>query len=571
MIALYLRLSASDGDLGSDGKEESNSIENQRALLYDFVEQRDDVSGEVREYIDDGYSGTNFDRPGFQEMLEDMKKGRISVLLTKDLSRLGRNYIEVGDYMEQIFPMLGVRYIAINSNYDSNDHPGNTMGIEMSMMNLLNTMYSKDLSKKVKSGLKTRWKNGKSTYAIAPFGYVKDPKQTDQWLIEPIAAKIVRRIFDLALKGETVIGIVNALNQDQVLTPGQYREKYGYFRRVDRKVSDSEWLWNGNTVRNILKDYSYTGALVAGKATAIIVGNTARRKVSDADRVVFEGHHEAIVSKEEFKVARSIIRSNQQNGVINHDDYALGKVVHCGNCGLKMAVSTGLDRYFQCSHKKNTGRFSKCDGARYPAEKVEFVVRRALRRQLLFLERLDKDMESAIRDLPDRTDDIHKMRQQLQTLRAAKTQDYESYAERLLDKNTYLQRREELTQRIAKIENDLCMLLDPEEKLDALKKEADHYMMLANQLESLSELTPEMVDAFIERINIYDEDHIEIIFQFTDLLRDITSCLDSEQAAAGKTTDLEDGMTHGQKAVETNSVKNNPIESETTRKGEMSA
>ena len=526
MIAMYLRLSASDGDLGEDGKEESNSIENQRALLYDFVEQRDDVSGEVKEYIDDGYSGTNFNRPAFQEMLEDMKKGRISVLLTKDLSRLGRNYIEVGDYMEQIFPMLGVRYIAINSNYDSNDHPGNTMGIEMSMMNLLNTMYSKDLSKKVKSGLQTRWKNGKSTCAIAPFGYRKDPEHHDKWVIEPIAAKIVRRIFDLALEGKNVLEIANVMNAEQTMTPGQYREKYGYCKRVHRKVRDSEWLWNGQNVRNILKDYCYTGALVAGKASTIIVGGRATRKVPDADRVIYEDHHEAIVSKEEFQLARSIVRSISQRGIKNRDDYAFGKVVHCGNCGLKMAVSTGLDRHFRCSHKKNTGKYSKCNDSKYPAEKVEFVVRRALRRQLLLLEKLDADIGTVQMQMPDHEEEIRKMDMQLSSLKANKAQDYEAYAERLIDKETYLRRRKILAERISQIEAAMERMTQPAETLDGLKKEADHYMQLANQLYSISALTPEMVGAFIERINIYDEDHIEIIFRFSDLIREIEGELD---------------------------------------------
>ena len=175
MIALYLRLSMADGDLGRDGKDESNSIEHQRAILRDYVRRKDDISGEIEEYIDDGYSGTNFNRPAFKNMLEDMKRGRINTVLTKDLSRLGRNYIEVGDYMDQIFPRLGVRYIAVNSNYDSNNYIGSTSGLDMSFMNLVNSLYSKDLSKKYRSAVETRWKNGKSTSGRTPLGYMRDP------------------------------------------------------------------------------------------------------------------------------------------------------------------------------------------------------------------------------------------------------------------------------------------------------------------------------------------------------------------------------------------------------------
>ena len=145
IIAFYLRLSLADGDLGKNNKDESNSIENQRLLLQSFVESMDELDGEIKEYIDDGYSGTNFNRPAFQEMIEDAKKGKIDVLLVKDLSRLGRDYIGVGDYLEQIFPIMGVRVIAINSQYDSNNYVGKTMGLEMSITNLVNTLYSRDL------------------------------------------------------------------------------------------------------------------------------------------------------------------------------------------------------------------------------------------------------------------------------------------------------------------------------------------------------------------------------------------------------------------------------------------
>lgn len=197
IIAFYLRLSLADGDLGKNNKDESNSIENQRLLLQSFVESMDELDGEIKEYIDDGYSGTNFNRPAFQEMIEDAKKGKIDVLLVKDLSRLGRDYIGVGDYLEQIFPIMGVRVIAINSQYDSNNYVGKTMGLEMSITNLVNTLYSRDLSKKYKSCIQTKWKQGVSTGGRIPFGYKK--AEDRQWEIDEEPAKIVRMVFELAM------------------------------------------------------------------------------------------------------------------------------------------------------------------------------------------------------------------------------------------------------------------------------------------------------------------------------------------------------------------------------------
>lgn len=212
-LGLYYRLSLADGDIGTDDKEESNSIENQRLLLTSFVASRDDLVGEIKEYIDDGFSGTNFDRPAFKRMIEDAKKGIIHTIIVKDLSRLGRDYIGVGDYLEQIFPVLGVRFIAVNSMYDSNDYIGKTVGLDVSITNLVNTLYSKDLSKKYKSAVRTKWKNGSSTYGRLPLGYEKDPSNKGKWILDPEGAAIIRRVFDLALEGKDNSRIVHHLNE----------------------------------------------------------------------------------------------------------------------------------------------------------------------------------------------------------------------------------------------------------------------------------------------------------------------------------------------------------------------
>ena len=219
-IAFYLRLSLTDGDLGKDHKEESNSIENQRLLLQSFVEAREDLYGDIREFIDDGYSGTNFERPAFKEMIEEAKKGKIQVIIVKDFSRLGRDYIGVGDYLEQIFPVLGIRFIAINSTYDSNDYIGKTMGLEMSISNLINALYSKDLSKKYRSAVQTKWKQGKSTACRTPYGYLKNKEDPSKWVLDPVAAANVRLIFEKAIQGWNTGMIASYMNENQIPPPG---------------------------------------------------------------------------------------------------------------------------------------------------------------------------------------------------------------------------------------------------------------------------------------------------------------------------------------------------------------
>lgn len=197
---LYLRLSIADGDLGKDNKDESNSIDNQRTLLVNFVQDRDDLSDEYIEYVDDGYSGTNFERPAFKRMIEDAKTGKIDTIIVKDFSRFGRDYIGVGDYLEQVLPILGIRFISLNNNYDSNDYLGKTMGMDMAIHNLVNNLYSKDISKKLKSALRVKWRNGQWTGGKPPFGYLRN-KETGEWLIDPVAGKYVRMVFDKAIEG----------------------------------------------------------------------------------------------------------------------------------------------------------------------------------------------------------------------------------------------------------------------------------------------------------------------------------------------------------------------------------
>ena len=295
-IGFYMRLSLADGDLGKDDKEESNSIENQRLLLQGFVESRKDITGDVTEYIDDGYTGTNFDRPAFMQMIEDAKKGKIDTIIVKDLSRLGRDYIGAGDYLEQIFPVLGIRFIAVNSSYDSNDYIGKTIGLDVSISNLLNSLYSKDISKKFTSALRTKWKQGISTTGRVPFGYKKDDVEKSKWLIDEEAAKYVRLIFEKAIGGWNTSSIANHLNELNAPTPGKYKqEHFDNYQQWNRVVSDDEWLWNTYMVWRIIKCYSYTGALVHGTTKRLRVGGKARRAVPQNEQIIVEGVHRRLL------------------------------------------------------------------------------------------------------------------------------------------------------------------------------------------------------------------------------------------------------------------------------------
>ena len=190
MIAAYQRISRADGDLGKDGKDKSNSIENQKELILRYISCKESLQNvPVMDFVDDGYTGSNFDRPGFQQMMDGVRNGKIDTIIVKDLSRFGRDYIGVGEYMEQIFPLLGVRLIAINDNYDSNNYKGTTLGMDVIVSNLVNTMYCRDAGKKLRTANQVKWRKGITTASAAPFGYQFDPDKKGAFIVDPPAAK----------------------------------------------------------------------------------------------------------------------------------------------------------------------------------------------------------------------------------------------------------------------------------------------------------------------------------------------------------------------------------------------
>ena len=302
MIAAYQRISRADGDLGKDGKDKSNSIENQKELIQRYISHKESLQNlPVMDFVDDGYTGSNFDRPGFQKMMDGVRSGEIDTIIVKDLSRFGRDYIGVGEYMEQIFPLLGVRLISINDNYDSSNYNGTTLGMDLVVSNLVNTMYCRDAGKKLRTANRVKWRKGISTASSAPFGYQFDPNRKGSYIIDPPAAKIVRRIFDLAILGLGTREIAMALNDENAPVPSVYNREHKAYGKETTYTIAPVILWDSSRVWKILTAYVYTGAMVLGKSQRLISGKKIIRIVPKGQQYITEGTHEAIVSREEFE------------------------------------------------------------------------------------------------------------------------------------------------------------------------------------------------------------------------------------------------------------------------------
>lgn len=522
-IAFYLRLSHADGDLGVDGKDESNSIENQRLLLRSYVRARDDLNGEIVEYVDDGFTGTNFNRPAFKQMIEDAKRGMIQVVLVKDLSRLGRDYITAGDYIEQIFPMLNVRFIAANNGYDSTKHKGGNIGMDVAVNNLINTFYSRDLSQKIKSAMKIRWQGGFSTCGVAPFGYLPSKTEKGKYEIDPEAAKIVRTIFFRAQDELTTSQIARYLNEFDVPTPGVYNLTHKCWDLQEPIAPISERKWTSKMIRRILTNYEYTGALVRGKTGNYGVGMKATKKRNESEWVTVENVNPPIVSKRLFARAGMVIQKQKGDRFIIPHEHPLKGKVRCGNCRRALThIVTDDSEYFFCHNGLEIGKYSNCNVEYYPVKEIEQVVWRAIRELISLLNRVGTQVKT---ETDERIQEIAaeeaELKKSIKQWKSEKLLQYELYADGSLSKEAYLRVRDELTKKIIGAEQEFSATQAKYSEQKDLLENAEHLGGLAQTYLGEIELTYEIAQAFIENVYVHDRNRIEIVFRFEDEIQRI--------------------------------------------------
>ncbi len=349
-IGLYIRLSREDGD-----DLESESVTNQRSLLTGFLKANGLVA--VDEYVDDGYSGGNFNRPGFQRLLKDLQDKRINMVMTKDLSRLGRDHVMTGYYVESFFPENNIRYIAVNDDIDTFYE---TSGSEMMPFKLsMNDMYAKDISKKVRSNLLEMKKQGKFCGSVPPYGYMRHPDNKHQLIIDPRTAPVVKRIFDLYISGYGSCDIAEILTREEIPTPVMLKNSEKALLKCDHP-----YIWKCSSVNNILKNRCYTGVLIQHTSQNINYKIKKRRKVPEADWCIKENAHDPIISQETFDIALSIRnRLNNYNPDRRNVEYVLSDLVYCKDCGAKMSISYDKKRdrvTMNCNSYRKFSKYNIC-------------------------------------------------------------------------------------------------------------------------------------------------------------------------------------------------------------------
>lgn len=344
--AIYCRLSKDDDNIG-----DSSSIQTQKSMLEGYCREQGFLVYDF--YVDDGYSGLNYNRPAFERMLNDIDNGKVNLVITKDLSRLGRDYIQTGYYSEVYFSKKKVRYIALNDRFDSNKDENDIAPFK----NILNDMYARDLSRKVKSAKKQRAMNGYFISSQAPYGYKPDPTDKSRLIVDEEAAEVVREIFDLALHGFGGVKIRNALTEQHILNPSAYKAKNGdtRFERYNKSQDpDRVYQWCYQTIRAILKDQVYVGDMVNHKVEIVNYKTKEQLHVPKDQQIIVENTHEAIISRKDYEQVNAMISARHTPSSYTHENLFRG-ILFCAECGHTLSLAHkapkyGSRAYFRCMY-----------------------------------------------------------------------------------------------------------------------------------------------------------------------------------------------------------------------------
>ena len=453
-IALYLRLSVDEAN-----SDESNSIINQRLLLSRYLDQSPEFQTFQREeFVDDGFSGTSTNRPAFQRLMADVKSGTIRHIIVKDLSPFMRDYLELGNYLENIFPFLGVRFIALNDQYDSKTSEMNGLEIDVPFRNFLNDFYAKDVSEKVKSAMNTMKRSGKNMSWLPPFGYLKNPEDRFKIIIDEEVAPIVRRIFRLSIEGMGDQKIAQILNQEQTITPAERKMQVSQARyRKTMILTDEQTrnVWTKGSVRQILKNEAYKGTYLFNIRT-YIRGKHVRRPESEWERL--ENNHEAIVSAEVFEQeqqARKVRQGSQSSSLSQKTEESIFiSFVFCEHCGHRLSLrrKKGQIGYFYCGYCKGQGHsISSCR-----ADKIEASILEALSGYLESSAQLKANTE-----IP----------REIERLKARKLELFQEYKDCQISRDVYLDKKVAIDEQVKSLEKELLVEQKPQLSTKGLTKE----------------------------------------------------------------------------------------------------
>lgn len=524
----YIRLSIEDS-----GKTDGYSLENQEKLVRDYIADQQDMRL-YRLYIDNGATGTVFERPAFDEMMQDMKDGKINCIVVKDLSRLGRNYLEAGNYLEQIFPFFRVRFISITDGYDSNSPDVTDESLIIPLKNIINEGYAKDISLKITTSFESRKKQGQFMGRYPVYGYLKDPANKNHLIINPETCGIVRRIFQMRDSGMALGAIASQLNEEGIPSPARYL----WIKGLSKEKRHQDSYWDRINVKRLLTNKMYLGMLVYGKERSSFAKGIKRQRVPESEWKYIPNAHEAIIDQELFDSVQKKLEDAKQNFLNTmrvNEDYRPGNLfrgkIHCSDCGRAMKMTKfvktrkdgSIDRYalYECCRRKQLYDLS-CPQRSIRKAVVDKTVEEAIRfhiRTFLDTEQVIAKLNRSLKGRAAASDiqnHIREKQRRISKIERLSTGIYEDYREGILNEEEYLAIRSQYGEEKEGLLKEVDALMLAEREHEADYRSTGSLADIVRKYAEFPELNREIVEAFIADIRVHTDSHLAITFAFED-------------------------------------------------------
>ncbi|MBS6196140.1 MAG: recombinase family protein [Clostridiales bacterium] len=516
----YLRLSAEDRDIYPNVKTESNSIANQKALIQNEILKMPDVSL-IEFYIDDGYTGMNFERPDFLRMLEDISSGRINMVIVKDLSRFGRDYIETGRYIRKKFPAMGIRFMAILDKYDSLTATPSDRNLLLPVKSFVNDNYSRDNSIRTRSHMAIMRKNGLYIGAYVAYGYLKSPEDKRKIIVDEYAAQIVVQIFDWFLSGMVIQEIANKLNDLGILAPAAYKRSLGIRYRNSQPTQSGKWSYVA--VERILTNKMYLGYMIQGKTEKV---NYKLKKIipkPEAEQDIIEGGVPRIISDSKFSRIQRMRKYDLRVAPGQNTVYVLSGFLFCGECGKTMIrrVSNGKSRreYYICS-SYNTKK--ECTRHSVRGEEINQILLTAINHQIDLIEKIEKTLETIekMQIQPARLlvndVDIQNKRKEIEKLENLMIKFQQSYGKQILSFEEYQEFKGIYEQKIMNLQNEIEEIQQEIVKHFQNGLAKNKWMEEFKKYKNLKKIDRLVLVYLVDRIVVHEDKRIEIQFLYQD-------------------------------------------------------
>lgn len=536
---IYARISSED-----DRKIASHTIENQMALLQEYVDSKEDMEL-VDCYCDRGITGTRFDRPEFSRMIMDMKLGKFNCIVVKDFSRLGRNYLEAGDYLEKIFPMYGIRFISVSDGFDSLYSKPMEDGMIVPLKNLINEAYAKDISKRISVSKENQQKRGEYVGSKPPLGYLKDPDDCHHLIPDPDSEQIIRDMFAWRLEGKSVTAIARKLNKMNIPSPEQYRIQKG----IEKNHKYKDVRWDGCSVVCILRNVAYIGDMEQGYQKGALYKGIPDHRQKKEQRIYVKGTHEGIVDKETFYRVQELLdetekKQKQVQNKYKHlerkEDIFRG-LLYCADCGSRLSfyrrtvkLPSGYHHYYTylC---RNTPYREDCTKKNMKMEKLEEIVKELINLHIsLYMEKEDilRDLNSNAQVRNERhriEEEERKMLEEMETVEARSKNLYEDLKDEIISEAEYLTLKADYADKIEKLKT---MSEEAKKSISMLMPDTCVCFEMSdniNRFGGFTELTPEIIKAFIKKITFFGDNRIEVEYTFSDCLEQLDKLIEKRK------------------------------------------